>query len=88
VLRAACQEIVGARPLVDYFPSFEAVMLSTSRVWQRDLRHVDDRLVGEIVARVAEKYFGGESEAGWKSASRNVRRRLRSWFEETFHKAL
>jgi hypothetical protein len=80
-LRTACQEIVSERPLVDYFPSFEAVMLSTSRVWQRDRRHVDEGLVGEIVSRVVAKYFCDESETrGDKSFWSNFNNDLRSWF--------
>jgi hypothetical protein len=89
VLRAACQEIAGERPLVDYFPSFEAVMLSTSRVWQRDRRHVDERLVGEIVSRVVAKYFSGRAEeADRKSFQRNFLQRMQSWFRQTFLKAV
>jgi hypothetical protein len=89
VLRAACQEIVSERPLVDYFPSFEAVMLSTSRVWQKDRRHVEDRLIGEIVSRVVAKYFGGQAgEVGRRSLQRNFIQRLQSWFRQTFLKAV
>ncbi len=89
VLRVACQEIVEERPLVDYFPSYEAVMLSTSKVWQNDHRHVDDRLIGEIVSRVVAKYFGGRNgEAGSESFRLNFGQRLQSWFRQTFRKAI
>ena len=80
VLRSVCQEIVSERPLVDYFPSYEAVMLSTSRAWQRDLRHVDDRLIGEIVSRVVAKYFDDGGEEFSQPAGRNLAHRLQSWF--------
>jgi hypothetical protein len=78
VLRAVCKEIVDERPLTDYFPSYEAVMLSTSRVWQRDLRHVNERLVGEIVSRVVQKYFHDDGSRQ-KSVLSDYMHRLRSW---------
>ncbi|HLL27446.1 MAG TPA: GSCFA domain-containing protein [Xanthobacteraceae bacterium] len=84
VLRAACQEIVSERPFVDYFPSFEAVMLSTSGVWERDHRHINDRLIGEIVKQVVAKYFGAaseETESDEETSRLSFSRRLRAWLK-------
>lgn len=56
-LRTACDELVRMRPQIDYFPSYEAVTLSTRKVWLKDRRHVHEGMVGEIVARVIQQYF-------------------------------
>jgi hypothetical protein len=57
VLRAVCEKLVQSGERIDYFPSFEAVNYSTSRVWQRDRRHVSDAMVGKIVGTVIAQYF-------------------------------
>ncbi|MBL0224304.1 MAG: GSCFA domain-containing protein [Geobacteraceae bacterium] len=57
VLRTACDELIRKRPHIDYFPSYEAVTLSTRKVWLKDKRHVDRSMVGEIVSRVIQQYF-------------------------------
>lgn len=57
VLRAACGALARSRELIDYFPSYEAVMLSSRGVWQKDRRHVSDRFVRKIVADLVERYF-------------------------------
>ena len=57
VLRAACEAVVRSRERIDYFPSYEAVMLSSRGVWQKDRRHVTDRFVRKIVADLTERYF-------------------------------
>jgi hypothetical protein len=59
VLRAVCEQIAEDRQSVDYFPSFEAVAYSRWNVWQRDRRHVSDRMVGKIVDAVITQYFSG-----------------------------
>jgi len=56
-LRTACDEVIRKRPQIDYFPSFEAVTLSTRKVWLKDRRHVDESMIGEIVAQVIRQYF-------------------------------
>lgn len=59
VLRAACECVVKSRERVDYFPSYEAVTLSTRSVWEKDRRHVDAAFVKKIVDDLAAKYFSG-----------------------------
>jgi tetratricopeptide (TPR) repeat protein len=57
VLRAVAGEIADARPNVDYFPSYESVMLTKqSYVWADDLAHVDGAFVGRVVSRMSERY--------------------------------
>jgi tetratricopeptide (TPR) repeat protein len=58
VLRAVCGEIVAANERVDYFPSYESVMLTRDwSVFQPDRRHVADAFVGRIVQRLLDTYF-------------------------------
>ena len=58
VLRAVCGEIVAANERVDYFPSYESVMLTRDwSVFQSDRRHVSDAFVGKIVQRLVDSYF-------------------------------
>ncbi len=58
VLRAVCGEIVAANERVDYFPSYESVMLTRDwSVFQSDRRHVSDAFVGKIVQRLVDTYF-------------------------------
>ncbi len=58
VLRAVCGEIVAANARVDYFPSYESVMLTRDwSVFQNDRRHVSDAFVGKIVQRLLDTYF-------------------------------
>ncbi|HEX4860554.1 MAG TPA: GSCFA domain-containing protein [Rhizomicrobium sp.] len=57
VLRAVAGQIVQERANVDYFPSYESVMLTRqSYVWADDLTHVDGAFVGRIVGRMSERY--------------------------------
>lgn len=57
MLRTVCGEIAAIHPSVDYFPSYENVMLSKSPdVWMNDLIHVESRFVGEIVKRFIHAY--------------------------------
>lgn len=57
VLWAARGALARSRELIDYFPSYEAVMLSSRGVWQKDRRHVSDRFMRKIVADLVERYF-------------------------------
>jgi tetratricopeptide (TPR) repeat protein len=42
---------------VDYFPSYESVMLTRkAEVWQNDLIHLDSNFVGQIMARVVDNF--------------------------------
>jgi len=58
VLRAVCGELVSQNENVDYFPSFESVMLTKSwDIWMEDYRHVSDEFVFKIVSNLIELYF-------------------------------
>lgn len=57
VLRAVAEHIVTEFDAIDYFPSYESVMLSDrNSTWQDDLIHVRDEVVGVNVGRMAEAY--------------------------------
>jgi hypothetical protein len=58
VLRAVAADIVEKNRHVDYFPSYEMVMLSDPRSsWEDDQRHVDDARVGKVVQMFVDSYF-------------------------------
>ena len=60
VLRAVCDVAAASRPMVDYFPSFETVMLSSPQVaWGQDRLHVSQALIGKIVSRMTDHYLAG-----------------------------
>jgi hypothetical protein len=60
VLRAVCEEIVGLREQVDYFPSYEIVTMSNSaQVWEKDRRHVAHGFIGKIVGYMLDHYLEG-----------------------------
>jgi tetratricopeptide (TPR) repeat protein len=74
VLRAVAEEITVKYPAVDYFPSYETVMLTDRRLaWTDDLRHVRDDLVGRIVERVSGAYFPASRETGPRAAYAEAR---------------
>jgi tetratricopeptide (TPR) repeat protein len=57
VLRAVAGAVAESRPNVDYFPSFESVMLSKDRqVWMDDLIHIEPSFIGSIMVRVTDSY--------------------------------
>jgi len=57
VLRAVAGQIAEEYPGVDYFPSYESVMLTKQTyVWANDLTHVEGEFVGRIVGRMCERY--------------------------------
>lgn len=59
VLRAVAGQISSERENVDYFPSFESVILTKQNyVWSDDLMHVSDGFVSRIADRVAVAYAG------------------------------
>jgi hypothetical protein len=76
VLRAACNQLVRDYDGIDYFPSFEAVSLSTWRVWQRDRRHVTDAMVARIVNTVISQYVLGSRDADLASYREPLMRRI------------
>ena len=58
LLRAVAQELAFSAADVDYFPSYESVVMTRSDLaWVDDLRHVRDDLVGRIIERVTRAYF-------------------------------
>lgn len=60
VLRSVTEEIVRDYPFVDYFPSYESVMLSDpERAWEDDLIHVRDEMVRFNVQRMIQAYMPG-----------------------------
>ena len=64
VLRAVCGAAAMARPMVDYFPSYEAATLSApDRVWEPDRIHVTGGFVGKIVGHMLDHYLEGGDRA-------------------------
>ncbi|WP_316898406.1 GSCFA domain-containing protein [Pseudodesulfovibrio indicus] len=62
-LRSVCGEL-AATGEVEYFPSFESVMLTKDwDIWYPDLRHVEGFFVGEIVNRLCDAYFDSSESA-------------------------
>jgi tetratricopeptide (TPR) repeat protein len=62
VLRAVAGRIREDLDWVDYFPSFESVILTKRpEVWENDLVHVERSFVGRIMARVVESYLDDPS---------------------------
>lgn len=65
ISRAVAGQIAVDHENVDYFPSFESVMLSKQAyVWEDDLQHVNFHFVGRIVSRLVEYYTDISSEVG------------------------
>jgi hypothetical protein len=57
VLRVVAEEIHASFDFVDYFPSYESVMLSERALaWQADNQHVTDEVVAVNVQRMVEAY--------------------------------
>ena len=64
VLRAVAGEITAAYDCVDYFPSYESVMLTRQGyVWDDDLVHVASSFVARIINRVIDAHAVGNSAA-------------------------
>ncbi|HEY5412518.1 MAG TPA: GSCFA domain-containing protein [Caulobacteraceae bacterium] len=63
VQRAAVDAFIAAHPGVDYFPSYESVMLSDrARVWREDQAHPSDEIVRLNVLRMIEAYAAGPEQ--------------------------
>lgn len=57
ILRVASREFALRHENVDYYPSYEAAMLSDrSIVWTNDQLHVSDFMVGQIIATFLQRY--------------------------------
>ena len=60
VLRIVCEDVVGARERVDYFPSYEIATLSNpALVWKPDKLHVNHGFIGKIVGYMLDHYLEG-----------------------------
>jgi tetratricopeptide (TPR) repeat protein len=71
VQRAAVEALVRGHDNVDYFPSYESVILSDRRrAWREDGAHVSDELVRLNVLRMLEAY--GEDGARPEKADRSI----------------
>ncbi len=58
VLRAVCGEIVKKNQRIDYFPSYENVILTKDwHVYSKDMRHVASKFVRKIVGNLIKNYF-------------------------------
>ncbi|MNC94577.1 GSCFA family protein [compost metagenome] len=56
-LRTVAEHVSREFDVVDYFPSFESIMLSSrDTTWKDDLIHVQDTIVALNVGRMAEFY--------------------------------
>lgn len=57
-LRSAVGKLVSSYERLDYFPSYESVVLSSNgTAYEEDLRHIRDGFVGKIVQRLTAHYF-------------------------------
>ena len=63
VQRAALESFVADKPDVDYFPSYEFVILSNPTIaWSRgDYRHVSPDIVARIMSNVLTSYLPGQA---------------------------
>ena len=58
VLRAVCGELVAEDPDIDYFPSYELVLLSPAdQVWHHDRRHVNEPFVRRVMEVFKSSYM-------------------------------
>ena len=74
VQRAAVEAFVRSHNNVDYFPSFESVMLSDRRrAWREDQAHASDEIVRLNVLRMIEAYADPEESTDDLQASRATR---------------
>ena len=57
LLRTVCDVVAARRPMVDYFPSYETVMLTAPELaWAKDRLHVSQALISHIVSRMTDSY--------------------------------
>jgi hypothetical protein len=63
VLRAAADAVCAKYDWIDYFPSFESVMLSDRKVaWEADLIHVTNDMVALNVGRMLDRYVSNAED--------------------------
>lgn len=82
-LRAVAGEIASRYENVDYFPSYESVILTRrNEVWRDDLTHVSESFVQRIMHRVEEKYSSDQTRRKTlQSADVDLRRQVVSAIE-------
>lgn len=68
-LRCVAQAVADSDPNIDYFPSYEAVMLSApDKAWMRDYRHVTRPMVSHIVQCFRNAYMPTSGAQGSRVA--------------------
>lgn len=93
VLRSVAEEVVRDYSFVDYFPSYESVMLSDpANSWEDDLVHVRDEMVRFNVQRMIQAYMPGAPavDAGllFLSGQRKERRKQYQEAEALYRQAI
>ncbi len=69
ILRAVAGTVTQDNDRVDYFPSYESVMLTKqASVWMNDLIHIEQAFVGRIMARVVEAYVVDAATSQYEQA--------------------
>lgn len=69
VLRAVAGAVTRGTDRVDYFPSYESVMLTKqASVWRNDLIHVEEAFIGRVMARVVGAYVDGAATDQYEAA--------------------
>ena len=64
ILRAVCGEIYNTHDFVDYFPSFESVILTKSwKPYAGDFIHITDEFVEKIVQKVKDNFLENKDES-------------------------
>ena len=62
-LRTVCDEVVKEFENVDYFPSYEMIAFPSPKVpFGKDLRHVRDNAVGDVITLLTKEYFDDVDE--------------------------
>ena len=60
LLRTVAGTVTQASDRVDYFPSYESIMLTKqASVWTNDLIHIEEAFIGRVMARVIDAYVEG-----------------------------
>ncbi len=84
VLRVVAEEFAASHPLVDYFPSYDMVMLAPRKeAFGADCLHVTDAAVGQVIGHFLRLYTGCEpvatefSEIAYLAANEDVEAAVR-----------
>lgn len=69
LLRTVAGTVTQGNERIDYFPSYESVMLTKqASVWTNDLIHIEEAFVGRVMARVIDAYVEGAVSGDYDSA--------------------